>query len=105
MNKRDLLQELYQKELNEEEADEALARLLDSDGAADVKEILLLSGIEWTAKAQGADWRDVARWRYEGWPNRCPKCGADLNVRQFGWRVYIDDVAFLAHIRCPNAAD
>lgn len=106
MRKRDLLQEVYQRELDEEEADEALSRVLDSDGAGDVKHIFLLSDIEWTAKVQGADWGDVARWRYKGWPKKCPKCGADLNVRQFGWRVlYIDDAAFLAHIRCPNATD
>lgn len=52
MRKQDLLQEIYQKELKEEEADETLSRVLDSDGAGDVKHIFLLSDIEWTAKAK-----------------------------------------------------
>lgn len=102
MKKRDVLAEVHKKTLSEEQAEDVLSNILDSRSAAEVKSLLCLSSEEWTAKAQGADWVDVASWRYLGWPERCSKCGKSLRFKEFGWRVvYRQNAISLEHLKCP----
>ena len=97
-----ILKEVAQGILSDEEADNLLDGILDSDQAAHAETLLCLSRAEWTAHCQGALWSEIANWRLGGWPAKCSKCDGEIHVEKFGWRVIeLDGTSILKHIRCP----
>jgi hypothetical protein len=101
---RDILNEIASGKLSEEQADEAIAEILDAgdDETVDLAELLGLTTAEWTASAQGAWWEELANWRRNGWPTTCLVCGETVVVDNFGWLVvHINDKGELKHIKCP----
>jgi hypothetical protein len=82
--KRDIIGELISGDLSVRDVD----RLYDELGPYRVQRSWLLSRVEWTAFAHGASWRDLARWRMQGWPRICHECRRALPPpRQYGWFV------------------
>ncbi len=45
---------------------------------------------------------ELAKWRYEGWPNICPACGKEIqNLEKLGWVVKRKDGdPRLVHLAC-----
>jgi hypothetical protein len=102
MNIRDILREVFEQKLTAEQADEVLANVLDSPEAGNVESLLMLTRSEWTGYGHGATLADLARWRYHGWPTQCGRCGREIKVEKFGWKVIeADGVVTLRHIHCP----
>ena len=99
---RDVLGDLARNALSDREAEALYDRIMDSDQAGDVRQLLMMSNQEWTAYGQGTPLRTVARWRYGGWPTRCVRCGEEIIVENYGWLVRErPDGVFLEHIECP----
>lgn len=103
MKNLDILNEVHLGSISENEADLILDSIVESEFSAEVMSLLNLTRYEWTAKAQGASWRALASWRYSGWPEKCARCGKNLNYLGFGWWVISEGEAqMLKHIRCPT---
>jgi hypothetical protein len=101
MKRLDFLAEVYVEKMSEVEGEAKTSRILSSPEAANIKALLGLSNIEWTAHAQGANVNEIASWRYRGWPQVCLICGGPLYVEDFGWFVaVVDSVGKLTHITC-----
>lgn len=77
--------------------------IMNSDRSADAPVLLGMSSIEWTAFGHGVGFDELARWRTEGWPLRCPMCDKELRPpAEFGWlaQVQEDGTHRLVHIGC-----
>jgi hypothetical protein len=106
MSRRDLLKEIYKKNISEEQGEDMISATLRSHQAAKIQDILGLNNIEWTAHAQGASLSEIASWRYQGWPKFCAICGASICVKDFGWFVTdVNGVRKLKHIVCPIGSE
>ena len=47
--------------------------------------LLCMSRAEWQAFRDDPGFDDLAKWRYEGWPNTCSLCGKEIVVEQYEW--------------------
>lgn len=105
MRKIDLLKDLYNGVITDEEADDICSDVLsDPLGALPAHEALGMSRVEWTAHAQGAEFRDLANWRSNGWPDRCFVCGQIIALEKFGWLVRENEGELqIKHVICPKA--
>jgi hypothetical protein len=98
--KRNLLKELYDGNISVEQAYDIYDAAVNAS-VGDWAEPLELSDAEATAYAHGVGFAELARWRYEGWPNVCPICGKEIEVEKFGWWAKeIDEGHRLVHITC-----
>jgi hypothetical protein len=100
-SRRDVLRELHDGHLT---LDDVYA-MSDSSEPVEMHANWGLSNVEWTAYAQGASWRDLVHWRYDGWPRLCTMCGTPLPaVEEFGWLVTTSEGASsgLRHVTCPQ---
>lgn len=105
MKRIDLLKGLLNGDITDEEADDICSDVLsDPLGDMPAHEALGMSRVEWTAYAQGAEFRDIANWRASGWPDRCFVCGQSIVLEKFGWLVReIEGQLRIKHVVCPKA--
>jgi len=61
------------------------------------------SKYEATAIAHGADIALLVRYRYDGWPTICYRCGKPLDYTNFHWSLMEDQngKVHLIHVPCP----
>ena len=99
--KRDILDELRRKLISPKEAQSLFDAVLDS-GEMGLGEGVGMSKAEYTADCQGVSLEELAAWRKNGWPNKCPLCGKLIDVPKFGWlSKEVGDKHVLEHITCP----
>lgn len=100
MVKRDILQEMHDGQLTLDQARTLYDEYMDA-GHENIHEVLGFSQIEWTAYCHGTPFHKLMSWRYDGWPNICPKCGREINIDRFRWfvREWKGDLRLL-HIDC-----
>jgi len=100
---RDILKDLYEGEISEDEAydimDEVVECFHTSDKDIVIPDELGLDIYEWTAICQALSLGVLARWRCEGWPTVCYKCGSPINYKEFGWIINNDQLKCL---KCPS---
>ena len=48
---------------------------------------MCLNNYEWTAIGFGISLEVLAKWRKNGWPNKCANCGKKIDYKQYGWRI------------------
>lgn len=98
--KRDILQEIYDGSISSEQAEKAYDAAMDADVTHAADE-LGLSDIEFASYGK-VGFEELARWRYEGWPDICPTCGRKIeNIEKGGWVVKrINGAPRLVHIAC-----
>jgi hypothetical protein len=103
----DALKELRTGARDLEDIEQIYDAIMDSDEASHVAGKLGLSQEEWTAFSHGVWFDELAKWRYEGWPRRCIKCGAELNISAYGWTTLEREEGqhVLTHLRCPAPSD
>jgi len=82
---RDILAELHNGSTSPEEAYSFYDKIMDSEPSSQVKELLGLRDPEWTAFCHGVGLRQLADWRYGGWPQLCARCKQPLNIEDYGW--------------------
>lgn len=101
---RDLLKEIYDREISPEDAETAFQRILRSEQGSLVYDLLRITKREATAFLHGVTFADLAKWRYEGWPNVCARCGQEIDLDAFGWFAgeEQDGNSVLVHLRCPG---
>jgi hypothetical protein len=96
----DLLDAISRGIMSAEEAEDRAHEIADTRHG-DLRELLGMSSVEYTAYAHGASLVQIARWRRDGWPSHCAICGRNLDVPQFGWVPReIEPVFVLVHIAC-----
>ena len=101
MLKRDLLKEVYDGKLTDEEAADIFEQYLDESRVEwGHRDALMLSHYELTAE-RFAPFSAIAKWRYEGWPQRCPICGGKIVIENYGWEADRSGSELgLQHIQC-----
>ena len=78
----DLLKKVYDGEISTDDA----YGLLEPGGETQSHDQLGISDIEATALLYGVSIDDIARWRYQGWPEKCAICGSKLSrLDEGGW--------------------
>jgi len=83
--KRDILTELYNGAISDDEASSIFLQITDSPKVGDAPELLGMSHQEYTAFLHGVRFAELAKWRHEGWPDVCPKCGKKIDITKPGW--------------------
>lgn len=95
----DILKKVYEWEITEDQAYDIYDDIMDKHDSGEIdidpREELNMDKYEWTAFAHGDSFEVIAKWRYEGWPNHCGKCGAEFDYRNFGWIVKDDELIVL----------
>jgi hypothetical protein len=51
------------------------------------KQYLNFTEYEWTAFCHGASLATLAKWRKNGWPDSCSKCGTPIDYKEYGWTI------------------
>lgn len=110
MSQRDILRELHEGNISPAE----VQQLYDQTTPSEVFENWGLSQTEYTAFGHGADFENLATWRYQGWPTRCSICSGQLPTpEEYGWFVWDDEEQApgnyggrlgIVHIECLPAA-
>lgn len=101
MKKIDLLYLLYHKKITEKQAYKLYNKAIDCPDDKYPRKLLSLSKAEWTAQDFG--YRTIARWRYEGWPKKCPLCKRKLVIEKYGWmNKKVGNRRKLAHVDCSD---
>ena len=85
MMRYDILKQVFDDSSSLAEAESGYDQVMDSSEAAHVAEILGLNRIEWTAFGHGVPFDELAKWRYNGWPDVCPLCNRKVDIEKFGW--------------------
>jgi hypothetical protein len=104
----DLLEMLHKGEISPEKAyclqDELLEKVDRGEVDPHWWPALGLSNHEVTALAYGADFEDLVKLRYEGWPTICPYCHLPLDYRLYKWLFSLSDDGSpqLEHLVCPS---
>jgi hypothetical protein len=80
----DLLKQLYKKEISGNKAYELFSEARDADAPNSYK-LLSMDNIEVTAFLHSAPLKVIAKWRFQGWPNRCIYSGEEITPENFGW--------------------
>jgi len=106
----DILDSLYQGKIDLKEAENALDKIVQQfhqkDDPSDWRLEAGFSEAEATAYAQGAFLNDIAKFRYEGWPNLCCVCNLPLDHTQYGWWFSYKENGqpCLKHLVCPKTS-
>ena len=99
---RDVLAEISAGAATLHDVEEFYNSVMESSDAERVAELLGLSRQEWTAFGHGVWFDELARWRRDGWPTVCGRCGGIVDVERFGWlAVNHGDGHRLEHVVCP----
>lgn len=96
----DILNLIAAKQIDENEASEIFDNAIEAFHTGKIQSIpdeLCLNEYEWTAVCQGIDWKQLATWREDGFPETCGKCGKKIDYKNYGWKV---DFNGLCHIKC-----
>jgi hypothetical protein len=66
------------------------------------EEVFCLDKYETTALIHTTPYSQVAKWRYEGWPDKCIICHNPLDYKKWHWLYYEENeiINGLAHIDC-----
>ena len=100
----DILAALYERQITASQAEAIDSEIMASQEASRVAELLGLNVEEWTAFCHGVSFKTLAKWRYEGWPSKCLKCGHPILIQKFGWlAVDSGKKVGLKHIICPRS--
>ena len=86
IEKQDVLKYVYEGRWTEDDAHDFFDVVIDSDEVW-LEKPLCMSRQEWTALGQGTPFEVIAKWRYEGWPDKCIETGEPINYKEFGWFV------------------
>ncbi len=99
----DLLNMVYQNKISAEEAQIILDDTISDFHSGKLKIVipseLMLDNYEWTAICHGIDLNILAKWKMEGWPQKCSLCGRKLDYRKYGWLIQSNQ---LCHAICLN---
>ncbi len=102
--KRDILRELADGAVSPEEAERIYDAIMNA-GKMDFAEALGLNTLEATAYGYGVEFPELAKWRKEGWPNKCALCGKSIDIPNGGWMAKEFGPKFehaLEHLACPK---
>lgn len=100
----DLLAALHENRITVSQAEAIDSEIMASQDASRVAELLGLNTEEWTAFCHGVPFQTLAKWRYEGWPSTCSKCGELISIQKFGWLAVEKGNKFvLTHVTCPRS--
>jgi hypothetical protein len=104
MEKFDLLDDLIRGRISPTDADDLCSLVLaDTSSTVPAYEFMGMSRKEWTACAHGAEFSEVAKWRANGWPNKCFKCDGLIVSDNYGWiATHHDGELQLKHVVCPK---
>lgn len=95
----DILKELYYSLISEDDALTKVDHIFydirkgiydkfkTDDTHINLAGIMGMDNYEYTAYCQAAPLSVIAKWRYEGWPNKCCKTGRDINYKNYHWIV------------------
>jgi len=103
IKKRDVLKELYHDKVSVSEIRNFKDKIFEKPSTQSrIYDLLMFSKIEKGAWIHGAPWSILAKWRYEGWPQKCPVCNKKVVPEKFGWMVKkIEKEGYkLVHIDC-----
>ena len=102
--KRDILHDVSMQQLSGDDAEKLVSEILASPEAPRLADDLSMSSKEYTAYMHGAPFDAIARWRYDGWPDVCSRCGDPLDSDQYGWMVREGEGGRygLVHVSCPQ---
>jgi hypothetical protein len=102
--RRDILYEVSLQQLSRDDAEKLVSEILASPEAPRLADDLGMSSKEYTAYMHGAPFDAIARWRYDGWPAVCSRCGSPLDSDQYGWMVREGGGGRygLVHVSCPR---
>ena len=99
----DILSELAAGTESLHDVERVYDEIMDSSDAPRVRELLGLSSEEWTAFCHGVWFDELARWRAHGWPNKCAKCGRDIEIGAYGWTARESGEQHeMIHLVCPH---
>ena len=95
MNTRNILYEIYHKNITEDEAQaffEEIFRKFHNNKLKLAPNLFLeLSVAEWTAFVMhGMPFTILAQWRYHGWPAICAICDESFDFKQGSWRAFTE---------------
>lgn len=103
----DILEALYKKEITEDMAYDLLGKIIGPsfvpEDPNEIMEDIMMDRYEWTAQS-ACDLSQIARWRYEGWPETCGRCKRKIIKEKFGWRCEVvnGESGDLRHVSCDN---
>lgn len=100
----DILSELGEGKISPEEAQKIFDATLDA-GKMGLGDGLGMSNAEYTAYCHAVGLAEIAKWRKDGWPDKCAVCGERIDVPNFGWmakELGPDQDHVLEHIQCPT---
>lgn len=87
----DILAILMNKEISEQKAydiyDEVITKYHNGELQVEPRIELNLDEYEWTAFCHGISLKELAKWRDNGWPKYCARCGAKIDYKQYGWTI------------------
>lgn len=93
----DILNLLYYHKIEKNEVESLYNKLFEDikegyyeqyyldNGKYDIAAIIALDKYEYTAFLQGVPFETLAKWRYEGWPQKCCKTGATFDYKKYYW--------------------
>lgn len=61
----------------------------------DIFDYLCMDRYERTARAHALSLLTLAKWRKDGWPKQCSRCGAEIDYKKFGWTIKDDKLVGL----------
>ena len=103
----DLLDAVYKNKYSGDEAYTIFSFVTDLFHNGQIKstmdKVLLIDNYEYTALCHTAPLELIAKWRYEGWPDKCSICQKPLNYKKYYWMYYESEdetIRGLAHIKC-----
>lgn len=105
--KKNILLDLYKGRITEKKAyvifDDAVKCFHDTNDNNDPYDLVGFNEFERTASCLSCSFSAIAKWRYEGWPTACNKCGRKIIKEKYGWRCkIIDGKECLVHIDCSE---
>ena len=110
MNKKfpiDILKLLYEKKISEDEAYDLKGEIVSffhkEKTTQTLRELMKMDHYEWTATVH-CGLSNTAKFRYEGWPERCPFCHRKIIKEKGGWRCKGNGPVYgpFAHISCDE---
>lgn len=98
----DLLKKLYFKNMTGEESELLLDEVVDNPYIdRNWDELFKLDKYEYHAAGTGS-FKDIAYWRYNGWPKRCCLCNKKIYIENLDWIVCEhNNRPRLSHLTCP----
>ena len=85
-NYKNFLEDLYYGKISEDEAYDIYDHLVEIDNTT-IRDNLGMTKMEWTARCNAVPFRVIAKWKMEGWPNKCIATGESIIPENYGWVV------------------